>query len=524
MAAVFPLDTTQPWIFNGVTYKYDAAEDRWYVVSTEATDEVVDNLNTLNSDIERIDDKILEEIDNRTDLINQSQGRNNAQDAAIAELDARVDSISENIGVLEFKGIFTYTLERSEASCNAAYVACTAQANGDPDAIAQCDSLLAQCQAEVGNPLADGTFTSVGTATLDQVTELVITNTDKNGEILDWLNVVEVGDYLELAEPNTLDGGVTGGDTVLYEVVADTLRAGGQENIRVKFIKETGNGDGHFDIQLDYTIRVFKKDLGIDINEADARYVAKPSKVLFSDNAPTTGGAQDGVLRNGELWFDTAALELFVWNNNSWVTASKPPSQDIVIAEVISDVDRLMEESAGHAAAINSLVSDLAAENNIYYSDNAPTGDFTGTLRNGDIWIDSDDLTIKFYSGGAWINPDRQVGGDYLEKSGGLMTGDIDMLGGPEPGSNIYMYNNGFIRFGWGDTAAQLYGGYVFMRDENVFEIGSYNDKTLRFKGSPEFVSSPQVPEPTDDTHASTKKYVDDRIAELEARITALGG
>ena len=164
MAAVFPLDTTQPWIFNGVTYKYDAAEDRWYVVSTEATDEVVDNLNTLNSDIERIDDKILEEINNRTDLINQAQGRNNAQDAAIAELDARVDSISENIGVLEFKGIFTYTLERSEASCNAAYVACTAQANGDPDAIAQCDSLLAQCQAEVGNPLADGTFTSVGTA------------------------------------------------------------------------------------------------------------------------------------------------------------------------------------------------------------------------------------------------------------------------------------------------------------------------------------------------------------------------
>ena len=483
MAAVFPLDTTQPWIFNGVTYKYDAAEDRWYVVSTEATDEVVDNLNTLNSDIERIDDKILEEIDNRTDLINQSQGRNNAQDAAIAELDARVDSISENIGVLEFKGIFTYTLERSEASCNAAYVACTAQANGDPDAIAQCDSLLAQCQTEVGNPLADGTFTSVGTATLDQVTELVITNTDKNGEILDWLNVVEVGDYLELAEPNTLDGGVTGGDTVLYEVVADTLRAGGQENIRVKFIKETGNGDGHFDLQLDYTIRVFKKDLGIDINEADARYVAKPSKVLFSDIAPTTGGAEDGVLRNGELWFDTAALELFVWNNNAWVTASKPPSQDIVVAEVISDVDRLMEESAGHAAAINSLVSDLAAENNIYYSDEAPTGDFTGTLRNGDIWIDSDDLTIKFYSGGAWINPDRQVGGDYLEKSGGLMTGDIDMKGGPEPGSNIYMYNNGFIRFGWGETADTMWGGYAFMRDENVFEVAAYSNKDLRLKG-----------------------------------------
>ena len=34
MAAVFPLDTSQPWTFNGVTYEYDAADDRWFVVST----------------------------------------------------------------------------------------------------------------------------------------------------------------------------------------------------------------------------------------------------------------------------------------------------------------------------------------------------------------------------------------------------------------------------------------------------------------------------------------------------------
>ena len=90
---------------------------------------------------------------------------------------------------------------------------------------------------------------------------------------------------------------------------------------------------------------------------------------MFSDDPPELGEAFTGVLTNGELWYDTQNLELFVWNNNAWVTAAKPPSQDVVIAEVISDVDRLMEESAGHAAAINSLVSDLAVENNIYYSD-----------------------------------------------------------------------------------------------------------------------------------------------------------
>ena len=406
----FPKDpSTSPTVVNPVTnttYQWKSPPGKWVAV-VKVAESVSEDLETLFEEIERIDNTIEEEIDNRTDLINQAQGKNNAQDAAIAELDARVDSISENIGVLEFKGVFTYTLERSDATCNAAYVACVAQANGDSDLIRQCDDALTGCLAQVGDPLADGTFTSVGTATLADVTELVITNQDKNGEILDWLNVVEVGDYLELAEPNTLDGGVTGGDTVLYEVVSDTLRAGGQENIRVKFIKETGNGDGHFDLQLDYTIRVFKKDLGIDINEADARYVAKPSKVLFSDNAPTTGGAEDGVLRNGELWYDTAALELFVWNNNAWVSAAKPPSQDIVISGALNELQALEGKAAALEVDLNLLLQDRLRSPHVYYSDDEPIGNAEGELIDGDIWVDSNDMTIKFYSQGAWINPDR---------------------------------------------------------------------------------------------------------------------
>ena len=383
----FPADpTTTPTVVNpatNTTYQWKATPGKWVAI-VKVAESVTEDFEKVYEEIERIDNVIEEEIDNRTELINQAQGKNNAQDAAIAELDARVDSISQNIGVLEFKGVYTYTLERSEAACNAAYVACTAEAAGDLDAIAQCDALLAQCQSEVGDPLADGTFTSVGTITLADVTELVITNRDKDGEVIDWLNVVEVGDYLELAEPNTLDGGVTGGDTVLYEVVADTLRSDGQENIRVKFIKETGNGDGLFDLQLDYTIRVFKKDLGIDINEADARYVARPYKVMFSDNAPSTGGAEDGVLKSGELWFDTAALELFVWNNNSWVTAAKPPTQDIVFTAALMDIQTLQEQPK------------------ITSSNNSPSNP-----RQGDLWFNPTTLKFAFYSAGAWINPDQ---------------------------------------------------------------------------------------------------------------------
>ena len=69
MAAVFPLDTSQPWTFNGVTYQYDAAEDRWFVVSTTATDQVVTKFDDLDRDVDIINTTIDQEIENRTNLL-----------------------------------------------------------------------------------------------------------------------------------------------------------------------------------------------------------------------------------------------------------------------------------------------------------------------------------------------------------------------------------------------------------------------------------------------------------------------
>ena len=77
-----------------------------------------------------------------------------------------------------------------------------------------------------------------------------------------------------------------------------------ERSIRVKFIRETGLGDGKFNLQSEYTVRVFKAKQGIDIIEADDRYVARPYTVLFSDAPPTEGEAPNKVLRNGELWYE----------------------------------------------------------------------------------------------------------------------------------------------------------------------------------------------------------------------------
>ena len=404
MAAVFPLDTSKPWIFNGVTYEYDATDDRWSVVSTLATDSVVTEIDVLNTIIDQ-------EIANRTVLLDVASSKNNQQDASIAELDQRVDQISANIGVLEFKGQYRYVLEKTVDACTNAYATCLVQAGGDVPAMSECNRLKGECEALVGQPLVAGTFTSTGTLVMRDTEEIVVTNTDDNGLTFDWENLLEDQDYLEFYEASN-------GDTALFQVIADPTLRNTEEVIRVKFISETGLGDGNFNLQETYQVRVFKKAQGLDLTEADERYQQKPYVVYFEDNASDiTPVHSSGNLQNGELWYDTDSLELFAWNNNAWTATARPPSNDSAFQALQSDVDDIRQAAVIDAQRLNSLITDTLLESNIYYSDGPPVGDSTGTLRNGDLWIDSDDLQIKFYSGGAWINPDRQVGGDYVDQT-----------------------------------------------------------------------------------------------------------
>ena len=517
MAAVFPIRTDQPWTFNGVTYEYDATEDRWFVVSTTTTDSVLEGISDNRSQIDVLDTIIDQEIDNRTSLLNVAASKNNQQDSAINELDARVDALASASGSLQFKGVYTYVLEKTSEACVAAYAQCLLQAGGDVPAASECSRLKGECDAAITDPYSTGSFTSKGTTNvISDIEEFIITTVDANGQTLDWLNLAEEGDYLEFFEADD-------GDTALYEIVDEPGAFNTEQTIRVKFISQTGAGDGNFNLQTSYDVRVFKAAQGIDLTEADLRYVAKPYVVYFEDSpGDITPVHSSGQLKNGELWFDTSSLEMFVWNNNSWVAITPPPSQDVTIAGVIDDVDRLLADTAQQAQRVNSLVSDLLIENNIYYSDGPPVGDITGTLRNGDLWVDSDDLTIKFYSGGAWVNPDRQVGGDYLETSGGTITGELTLTKDRcnDVGCGPIHISPSNSTTAW--SIRQDSADYLNF-DANV---GSYNeviwfapDGGATFSGQVELKKTA-----VDDTHATNKKYVDDRIAELEARITALGG
>ena len=107
-----------------------------------------------------------------------------------------------------------------------------------------------------------------------------------------------------------------------------------------------------------------------------------------------------------------------------------------------------------------------------------------------------------------------------IGSSGSLeeMTGSLHLPGGPEAtGSNLYLTNNGFVRWGYDaiNTTGE-YGGYVYMRDDTTFEIGTYSNVDLKFNATnPEFVHSPSVPDPAQDEHAANRKYVDDQIAAI---------
>ena len=375
MAAVFPLDTTKPWTFNGVTYEYDATENRWFVISTNQNDFVDDTLDTLIRDLDITNSVIDQEIENRSNLLDAAATKNNQQDSSIIGLEARVDALAASVGSLQFKGRYTYVIERSEEACNAALGAAIAGGMDNTEAL----RIHGECTAAVGQPYDAGSFTSKGaTNVINEIEEFLITTDDLDGQTIDWLNITEEGDYLEFFD--TVDG-----DIALYEVVDEPTIFNTEQTIRVKFISKAGEGDGKFNLQSEYEVRVFKAAQGIDLEEASTRFVSKPYVVYFEDSpSDITPLHSSGELKNGELWFDTSSLEMFVWNNNSWVAVSPPPSQNIVVNGALADIEA------------------LKAKPDITSSATAPANP-----KQGDLWFNPSTFKFAFYAAGAWVNPDQ---------------------------------------------------------------------------------------------------------------------
>ena len=309
MPAVFPIDTSKPWTFNGVTYQYDASQGRWSVISTTASDIVSQSLSELENSINQTNITISQEIQNRTALIDAVDNRNESQDESLSELTGRIETIGANIVSLEFKGTYEYRLEHSEATCNAIYIACLADANNDPTAMTECSNQYDQCKLEIGDALPNGTFTSIGTATKNDIEEIVISNTTQDGTTFDWENLLETGDYLEIIEANEID-------SVLYEVISDPILVGTEERIRVKKIRENGDGDVDFTSEEICEIRVLKQSLGLNLVEADIQEIQAQPKIVSSTTAPANP-------KEGDLWFNPSTIKFAFYTGGAWVNPDR---------------------------------------------------------------------------------------------------------------------------------------------------------------------------------------------------------
>ena len=204
------------------------------------------------------------------------------------------------------------------------------------------------------------------------------------------------------------------------------------------------------------------------------------SKVQISDDPPTPA-------LEGDLWWNSSADEMTLYvyytspdGTSRWTPAAPPVSLDGInttIATALEVQTAILERlDTGE-----TLQATLAGK--------------VDSLENS-----ADNYVLK--TGGIW---------QIMEPSLGLLGGD------EATGSNLYIANKGFVRWGYGDFETQgEYGGYIFMRDDTTFEIGTYSNVDLKFNATnPEFVNSPSVPTPTEELHAANKYYVDNQIGSL---------
>jgi hypothetical protein len=133
--------------------------------------------------------------------------------------------------------------------------------------------------------------------------------------------------------------------------------------------------------------------------------------VIISEDPPEKG------LVEGLLWFSSKDTEynLFVYceDENIWVPASP----------------NVGEQGDGGTASS-------------YYQDTPPIEDPDNPFSNGDLWIDSTDLTGYVWSDNYWaeMSLDGAIGsgsGDFVEKDGDTMTGSLTM----EDAGQIHMIN-----------------------------------------------------------------------------------
>ena len=117
--------------------------------------------------------------------------------------------------------------------------------------------------------------------------------------------------------------------------------------------------------------------------------------IYYQDSAPTEG------VENGNLWFDTTNLRLYVSHSGAWVNPDRISDGECDLTEVETEIAELQTSVDALQHQLNTVSGGLCTYQ-IYYGDNAPT-----VCHNGDLWFNTTVLKMYVRHSNAWIDFDR---------------------------------------------------------------------------------------------------------------------
>ena len=172
-----------------------------------------------------------------------------------------------------------------------------------------------------------------------------------------------------------------------------------------------------------------------------------------SGTAPTTG------LDVGDLWFDTVANAMKVYDGSSWVAAYISAAGVLTAANNLSDVSSASASRTNLGLAIGSDVqaydAGLADIAGLAVTD----GNFV--VGDGTNWVAESGATARTSLGLGTMA--TAAAADYLALAGGTMTGDLVLAGDPDAAlkaaTKQYVDNNTGISAGKSIALAIVFGG-----------------------------------------------------------------
>jgi hypothetical protein len=339
-------------------------------------------------------------------------------------------------------------------------------------------------------------------------------------KLSDWLPSVFVegdGDDIQVTTKKfsqfptaTGDGiqgvGIKGGNNVKFDLTTDSIKVNPEpfRNARGQFV---GTPEELADIENQRDVNNF---LYQAINDIEAGEIDIPPGTIVSEDAPED-------VEEGQCWYDTGRLELFVYADGGWFPCSplgaRVDAGEALQAQILARVE------AGEAkqATIESSALKTSGNNTI---------DTTWRIKSDGKTIVSgaESGKIKIYHLAEPTDGDHAATKSYadgkLSKEGGSLFGILNMhdhyiAGVKTPSSGTDAANKSYVDGNFIGRAS-----YTVVEDDwSVKQKNEeLNNRTL-FSASGGSLNIYNLNEPTDTHHAATKSYVDE-IADLKLSLS----